>query len=132
MRKSANRKVRLNRAPVTSALANEIRMGLHSALVVLRTKFASVETLEQLQEGIDMVGFSVEGNPKFKDEAVLLNSGSLALRALANRGLPISVTPYEYVPIETAVNTVDAMLPRLDTTRLYLALQRVRAVAESK
>jgi hypothetical protein len=132
MRKSAHRKVRLKRLPVTKELADQVRMGLHSALVVLSTAYASWETIEQLQEGLDMARFAVEGKPQFKDEVVLLNSGSLALRALCERGLPIAVTPYERLPITTAVNTVDAMLPRLDGTWLYLALQRVRAEAELK
>jgi hypothetical protein len=107
-------------------------MGLHSALVVLSTKFASDETIEQLAEGIDMVGYTIDGDPRFKDEVILLNSGILALQALARRGLPIAATEFERVPITNAVNAVDAMLPRLDATKLFLALQRVRVKAESQ
>lgn len=132
MRKSAHRKVRLKRVAVTKGLADEIRMGLHSALVVLGTTFASWETVAQLQEGLGMVGYAAEGKPQFKDEMILLKSGSLALRSIIERGLPITVTAYEMVPLTTAVNTADAMLPRLDATHLYLALHRVRAEAEPK
>jgi hypothetical protein len=39
-------------------------------------------------------------------------------------------TEFERVPITNAVNAVDAMLPRLDATKLFLALQRVRVKAE--
>jgi hypothetical protein len=130
MRKRTVRKIRLKRAPVTQGLADHIRMGLHSALVVLSTKFASDETIEQLAEGIDMVGYTIDGDPGFKDEVILLNSGILALQALARRGLPVVPTEFERVPITNAVNAVDAMLPRLDATKLFLALQRVRVKAE--
>lgn len=132
MRKASKRKVRLVRAPVTKELADQVRMGLHSAYVVLCTSYVSDETLEQLSEGFDMIGIAISGKPRFKDEVIALNSASLALRALAERGHPIAPTAFEREPIRHALGVVDELLPRLDVLTLFNSLNTARALHQKK
>jgi hypothetical protein len=125
MRKSAHRRVRLKRVPVTGALLSELRQVMHTQYVVLQTKFATLDNVQMLRDMFDTVGFTIEGDERFSEHMVILNSGFRALKQVAEKGAPVLTTEDERAPVLNAINVIDGILPRLDGTKLYLANVKV-------
>jgi hypothetical protein len=121
----------LKKVPVTRELHDQIGMGLHTAYAVLKHA-PDRNAVDQLSEGLGMVGIAIENDPRFVGERLQVDSAMRALDQIAAKGEVLSTTSFELVPILNAILTVDSLLPRLDGVKLYLALQKLRALVAHK
>jgi hypothetical protein len=121
----------LKHVPVMKELHDQIGMGLHTAYAVLE-RAPDRSALDQLSEGLGMVGLAIDGDERFADSQRQVDSALRALEQIAAKGDTLTVTAFELAPIRNAVSEVDLLLPRLDGVKLYLGLQKLRALAAAQ
>jgi hypothetical protein len=130
-RKRSSYRPSLKRVPVMKELHDQIAMGLHTAYGVLE-RAPDATAVDQLSEGIGMVGFAAEGDARFVDEMLQINSGMRSLEQIGGKSGELTTTALELLPVRNAVLAVDAILPRMDGAKLIVALTRLRALATQK
>jgi len=118
---------RLVKGPVMKELHDVIGMGLHVSYRMLRDN-PTEAAFRQLIQILNMVGLTIEGDPRFADEIRIVNSGSLALNQIGAKVGPIGALPYELAPVVNAVNCIDTLLPRLDASKLHQANLKLYAL----
>lgn len=121
----------LKRVPVTKELHDQIGMGLHTAYAVLE-RAPDATAVDQLAEGLGMVGLAIEGDARFTDALRQVDSAVRALEQIGAKGGTLTTTALELAPIRNAVLEVDSLLPRLDGVKLFQALQKLRVMAAQK
>jgi hypothetical protein len=121
----------LKRVPVMKELHDQIGMGLHTAYGVLE-RAPDQTAVNQLAEGLGMVGIAVEGDARFADALRIVDSAMRTLEQIGAKGEKLSATPLELLPIRNAVLAVDSLLPRLVGVKLFQALQKLRVLAAQK
>jgi hypothetical protein len=119
------------RIPVMKDMHDVIGMGMHTSYMMLRDA-PSEEAFQQLAQIINMVGISIIGDERFVDEARIIESASLAMIQIGAKAGPIGALPYELLPVVNAVNCIDAMLPRLDGSKLHQANAQLYALGLNK
>lgn len=116
------------RVPVMKELHDQIAMGLHMAYSFLE-RAPDAAAVDQLSEGLGMIGLAIESDARFTDELRQVDSGRRALEQIAAKGEKLTATPLELMPIMNAVSAADQILPRLDGVKLFKALQKLRVLA---
>lgn len=108
------------RSPVMQELHDQIAMGLHTAYRNL-VSAPDENAFSMLARIFNMVGLSIEGDPRFADALILINSGASAMNQIGAKTGPLRAMPFELLPVRNAVNAIDQLLPRLDVVRLHQA-----------
>lgn len=126
--KKKKRIPRTVRIPVTSALRDEFAMSLYTSLRCLEHS-PSVDIFDNLAGIFNVVQLALERDAKHSHEARLITGGAAALNQAMARviaGQPPAT--HEIGPIRVGVNTIDALLGRLDVSVLHGAMQRLAAL----
>jgi hypothetical protein len=128
MRKRAAYRPRLIRIPVTG-LRDEIALRLHASLVTLE-RAPSQACFDALAEIFNIVGLTIENDARLTDESRCICGGAAALNQVEERVCLHGRPPldHELTPIRIAANTIDAILFRLDATRMYGAMVRLQQI----
>ncbi len=116
------------RIPVTRGLRDEFAMVLHTSLWCL-DRAPTVDVFDNLAGVFNVVQLALEHDAQHQHEARLITGGAAAL----NQVMPKvadgrALAAHETAPIRVGVNTIEALLGRLDATALYLAMQRLRVM----
>lgn len=106
-RKRSAYRPRVINVPVTKGLHDEIALQMRLAYVVGNS--------DQLRDIFNMVGVAISGDVRFAEEVGVINAGAQALTGDGLRPIVLA-----------AVNEIDALLPRLDVTRLHMANMKLR------
>lgn len=128
MRKRSAYRPRLVRVPVTG-LRDELALQLHAGLLALE-KAPSPNCFDALAEIFNIIGLTLENDPRLSDESRCICGGAAALNQVEERVCLHGRPPldHELTPIRIAVNTIDAILPRLDMSRMYVAMARLQQI----
>ncbi|NYT62397.1 hypothetical protein H0A66_08740 [Alcaligenaceae bacterium] len=126
--KKKKRIPRAVRIPVTRALRDEFAMSLHTSLRGLEHA-PSVDIFDNLAGIFNVVQLALEHDTKHSHEARLITGGAAALnQAMARVVAGQSPAAHEIAPIRVGINTIDALLGRLDVLALHGAIQRLRTM----
>lgn len=123
MRKRSAHVAKLPRIPVTG-LHGEIALTLHLCMAVI-TVDGTVELFAQLQDIFNLIGLTIENDERFEAELKVLNCGSRAMNTIGARPGAIYLLDTEIEQMRAAAATIDALLPRLDVSKMYLNLRRL-------
>ena len=117
--------------PVPSELHDQMAMTLHAALHMVRTQ-PGIEHYDAIAEVLSIVKLTVQDDERFQEEWRVLAQGVNDLIALAESAATCGVSqPSEQQlrHITNAVNLGDYLIARLDLTKMYTAMQTLRAMA---
>jgi hypothetical protein len=114
-----------------SELRDQFGLQMHTALRCLDTA-PNPDSFDALAEVFNVVQVAIEHDAQRAHEARLINGGAMALIQVEQRvRAGKAPQPYEMAPIRVAVNTIDAMLGKLDVSGLYLAIQKLKSMREA-
>lgn len=119
------------RIPVTRALRDEFAMSLHTSLWAL-DHAPSADVFDTLAGIFNVVQLALEHDAEHCHEARLITGGAAALNQVMTKALAGQrPAAHEIAPIRVGINTIDALLGRLDASALRRASQRLRAMREN-
>ncbi|NYT68757.1 hypothetical protein [Pusillimonas noertemannii] len=111
---------RIARIPITK-LRDDIALIIHTSIVRLAAG-PDLDAYDNLAENINLVGIALEGKPAFSREFALIAGGARAMNQIGELVTAgHTPKPHHIAPIRVAVNTIDAVLGRLDVETLYVA-----------
>lgn len=116
-------KPRLIKIPMTAGLHDQFGMALHAAFAALSVA-PDRDQFDNIAQYFNVIGLAIEHDARFKDEALILNSGASAMQQIDGgwrRTGVLRPTALELLPVRNAINICDEILPRIDVTRLHLA-----------
>ena len=119
-------KPKLIKIPMTKALYDEFGIQMHTAYAALINQ-SSLEAFNALAHIMNVVTQAASKDKRFSDEMLYLNTGIATMNQIANKcqaGLPLK--DFESASIGLAVNTIDRILPYMDISKLYVAMNEVR------
>jgi len=106
-----------------------LALQLHGSLAALRHSPNS-DAFDAIAALLNMALLALEHDSRFAHEARLIAGGASAMNQIADKVNAVpALREFELRPIEVAVSTFDAILPRLDISRLHLAQVRLRSWA---
>ena len=127
MARSKNKKYRprLIHIPVTG-LHREMAMHAHAALVTLRYA-PSPDAFDMVAGILNMIQVTIKNDGRFVHEAKLITGGAATMNQVSKKiDARLALQEHELASICVAVNTVDAILSKLDVSRMHLAQLSVR------
>jgi len=106
-----------------------IALQLHGSLSALRHSPNS-DAFDAIGTLLNVAMLAIENDSRFTHEAQLIAGGASSMNQIASKidAVP-ALREFELRPIEVAVSTFDAILPRLDVSQLYFAQVRLRSLA---
>ena len=114
-RKRSSYRPRPVHIPVTKELHDQTALVLHMGYAVLE-RGPDEDVLDQFRDIFNMVGLAISGDARFVEEMAVINAGAEAVAEGKLDG------------VLAAVNTIDAMLPRMDVMKMEMAIRRLRAI----
>ena len=127
MARSKNKKYRprLVHIPVTG-LHREMALHAHAAVATLRYA-PSPDAFDMVAGILNMIQVTIKDDDRFVHEAKLINGGATTLNQISKKiDAGLALHEHELASICVAVNTVDAILSKLDVSRMHLAQLSVR------
>ena len=128
MSKRKEYKPRLVKIPMSKELYDSFGMYLHVALATMQNRPDS-DAFDAIAQIMNVVSVTIKDDLRFNNESLFINSGIRMMNDISNKctaGLPLK--DYELACITLAINTIDAILSRLDVSKLYLANLSVRSM----
>lgn len=120
---------RLKRIPITAPLRDMFGIHLHTALFCLRTS-PSAKPFDQLAGAFNVLQMALRGDKAHAEQARTIEAGALALGSVCDTVCAGEPPPEaEFESIRVAAVAIENLLGRLDLSRLYLALQTLKAAA---
>lgn len=119
-------KPKLIKIPMTKALYDEFGIQMHTAYAALINQ-SSLEGFDALAHIMNVVTTAASKDKRFNDEMLYLNTGLATMNQISNKcqaGLPIK--EHESAAIGVAVAAIDRVLPYMDVSKLYVAMNEVR------
>ncbi len=126
-RKRSTYRPRLVSIPVMKEMHDQIAMGMHTALAALE-RDPGENAFSMLASIFNMVGLAIDGDARFDVEMLQVKSGSRAMNQIGAKEGPLRALPLELLPVRNAVNTIDALLPRLNIWGLHHANVQMRGM----
>lgn len=108
--------------PMTGAKRNEIALHMHAAFTGVAA--GGLDSFDALANIINIAQLVMVNDDRFTREFRLANGAAMALIDIG-RLIEGGVRPKEHhlAPVRVAVAAIDAVLPRMDMARLYVAQQ---------
>lgn len=119
-------KPKLIKIPMTKALYDEFGIQMHTAYAALLNQ-SSLEGFDALAHIMNVVTTAASKDNRFKDEMLYLNTGIATMNQVYGKceaRLPLK--DYETAAIGVAVSAIDRVLPYMDVSKLYVAMNEVR------
>lgn len=123
-----HRTPRIARLPVMGKLRDEFGITMHVALRSLETT-PTVEAFDALAEVFNLLQVDLQNDRRRARAAAVINDGAGALidsqDAVAAGQVPLE---RHLKRMRAAVNTIDDLIGKLDINRLYLSMQKLKAL----
>ena len=119
-------KPKLIKIPMTKALYDEFGIQMHSAYAAM-SNYPCLEAFNALAHIMNVVTQAARNDTRFEHEMLYLNTGIATMNQVygkceARRPLK----DYETAAIGVAVSAIDRVLPYMDVSKLYVAMNEVR------
>lgn len=132
MRKRAAYRPKHVRIPMTG-LRDMIALHMHASLASL-ARCGDVDSFDSLANIINMVGLTIQNDPRLEHEYRLVCGGAMAMNdigRLIEANLPLQA--HHIAPVCVAVTAIDCLLGWIDVSKLYVAEKMaVAAVREMR
>lgn len=126
MKKRKAYKPKIIKIPMTKALYDEFGLQMHTAFDALVNR-SSLDGFDALAHIMNVITTAARENKRFKEDMLYLTTGIATMNQILKKcesGLPIK--DYEAASIGVAVTTIDRILPYIDLSKIYLAMNKVK------
>lgn len=125
-------KPKLVKIPVAKPLWDSIALQMHTSLASFESQ-PSIDAFDALGMIFNVFGMTVSEEPKLRDEGRIIDGAVSIMCDIAKKldGLvsgAIKLRDHEIGGIRLGVRTIDAVIPRLDVSKIYIQMQRLRAM----
>jgi hypothetical protein len=111
---------------MTKALYDEFGIQMHTAYAALINQ-SSLDGFDALAHIMNVVTQAARNDKRFEHEMLYLKTGIATMNQIANKcqaGLPLK--EHESAAIGVAVSAIDRVLPYMDVSKLYVAMNEMR------
>lgn len=111
---------------MTKALYDEFGIQMHSAYAAL-SNYPFLEAFNALAHIMNVVTQAARNDKRFEHEMLYLNTGIATMNQVYSKcEAKLPLKDYETAAIGVAVAAIDRVLPYMDVSKLYIAMNEVR------